>query len=45
MAWPNNGNNKAPVQGQNISVADGDREYVNALGGKAYIARQCFCFR
>lgn len=40
MAWPNNGNNKAPTPGHNISVADGDDEYVNALGGKAYIARQ-----
>lgn len=40
MAWPNNGQNKAPTQGQNISVADGDREYVDALAGKAYIARQ-----
>ncbi|KAJ5795911.1 CAZyme family GH71 [Penicillium psychrosexuale] len=38
MAWPNNGNNKAPTPGHNISVADGDDEYVNALGGKAYIA-------
>ena len=40
MAWPNNGNNKAPTAGQNVSVADGDHEYVNALNGKAYIARQ-----
>lgn len=40
MAWPNNGQNKAPTQTQNISVADGDLEYVNALAGKAYIARQ-----
>jgi hypothetical protein len=23
-----------------ISVANGDKEYVDALGGKAYIARQ-----
>ncbi|KAJ5369677.1 CAZyme family GH71 [Penicillium cataractarum] len=38
MAWPNNGQNKAPTPGHNISVADGDREYVNALGGKAYVA-------
>ncbi|KAJ5585623.1 uncharacterized protein N7459_005423 [Penicillium hispanicum] len=38
MAWPNNGQNKAPTPGQNISVADGDRVYVNALAGKAYIA-------
>ncbi|KAJ5129956.1 CAZyme family GH71 [Penicillium bovifimosum] len=38
MAWPNNGNNKAPTPGHNISVADGDREYINALNGKAYVA-------
>jgi hypothetical protein len=40
MAWPNNGQNKAPSAGQNVSVADGDREYVNALSGKAYVARE-----
>lgn len=39
MAWPNNGQNKAPSAGQNVSVADGDNVYVNALAGKAYIAR------
>ncbi|KAJ6090292.1 alpha-1-3-glucanase/mutanase [Penicillium sp. IBT 16267x] len=38
MAWPNNGNNKAPTAGANVSVADGDKVYVNALAGKAYIA-------
>ncbi|QQK40795.1 Glycoside hydrolase, family 71 [Penicillium digitatum] len=38
MAWPNNGNNKAPTPNHMVSVADGDREYANALGGKAYIA-------
>ncbi|KAJ5238310.1 alpha-1-3-glucanase/mutanase [Penicillium chermesinum] len=38
MAWPNNGNNKAPTSGQNVSVADGDSVYINALKGKAYIA-------
>ena len=40
MAWPNNGKNKAPTPGANISVADGDRAYINALQGKAYIARE-----
>lgn len=40
MAWPNNGQNKAPTPDHNISVADGDQEYVGALAGKAYIARQ-----
>ncbi|CAI7656225.1 unnamed protein product [Penicillium bialowiezense] len=38
MAWPNNGNNKAPTPGHNVSVADGDNVYVNALAGKAYVA-------
>ncbi|KAJ5532968.1 alpha-1-3-glucanase/mutanase [Penicillium frequentans] len=38
MAWPNNGNNKAPSAGANVSVADGDKVYVNALAGKAYVA-------
>ncbi|KAJ5256682.1 hypothetical protein N7478_012786 [Penicillium angulare] len=38
MAWPNNGNNKAPSPGANVSVADGDKVYTNALGGKAYVA-------
>ncbi|KAJ5209354.1 CAZyme family GH71 [Penicillium cf. viridicatum] len=38
MAWPNNGNNKAPTPDHNITVADGDQVYVSALGGKAYIA-------
>lgn len=40
MAWPNNGQNKAPMPGQNVSVADGDQEYVKALVGKAYGARE-----
>ncbi|OXV08700.1 hypothetical protein Egran_03537 [Elaphomyces granulatus] len=38
MGWPNNGNNKAPTPGSNISVQAGDEEYINALAGKAYIA-------
>ncbi|KAJ5630913.1 alpha-1-3-glucanase/mutanase [Penicillium longicatenatum] len=38
MAWPNNGNNKAPTAGANVSVADGDKVYVDALKGKAYVA-------
>lgn len=40
MAWPNNGNNKAPSPGANVSVSDGDKVYTNALGGKAYVARK-----
>lgn len=39
MAWPNNGNNKAP-DGTNLTVSDGDTSYTNALGGKPYIARE-----
>lgn len=40
MAWPNNGNNKAPQPGRNISVEDGDEAYIRALNGKGYIARE-----
>jgi hypothetical protein len=40
MAWPNNGNNKAPTSGSNVTVAAGDQQYTNALAGKAYIARK-----
>ena len=39
IAWPNNGNNKAPSADRNITVEDGDKAYVSALGGKPYIAR------
>ncbi|KAF3906783.1 hypothetical protein AA313_de0207282 [Arthrobotrys entomopaga] len=38
MAWPNNGNNKAPTSGHNVSVEQGDQAYIQALGGKPYIA-------
>ncbi|KAJ5988722.1 Alpha-1-3-glucanase/mutanase [Penicillium waksmanii] len=38
MAWPSNGYNKAPTPGQNVTVSAGDEAYVNALGGKPYIA-------
>ncbi|KAJ0124804.1 lpha-glucanase [Diaporthe amygdali] len=38
MAWPNNGNNKAPTPGNNVTVEDGDQEYITALAGKPYIA-------
>ena len=37
MAWPNNGDNKAP-DGTNLTVSDGDTSYTTALGGKPYIA-------
>jgi hypothetical protein len=40
MAWPSNGKNKAPTPGNSISVAGGDQIYINALSGKAYIARK-----
>ncbi|KAJ5873669.1 uncharacterized protein N7473_013228 [Penicillium subrubescens] len=38
MAWPNDGNNKAPKPGRNVSVEQGDEAYIKALDGKAYIA-------
>ncbi|KXJ87872.1 mutanase [Microdochium bolleyi] len=38
MAWPNDGNNRAPKPGQSLSVADGDNAYLNSLGGKPYMA-------
>lgn len=40
MAWPNNGNNKAPTATANVTVEAGDQDYVSALAGKAYIARK-----
>ncbi|KAJ7902958.1 glycosyl hydrolase family 71-domain-containing protein [Mycena leptocephala] len=38
MGWPNNGNNKAPTPGANVTVAAGDSAYQAALGGKPYLA-------
>lgn len=40
MAWPNNGNNKAPTPGHKLTVADGDNAYIAALNGKPYLARK-----
>ena len=40
MAWPNNGNNKAPSAGSNVTVQQGDEAYTAALSGKPYIARK-----
>lgn len=40
MAWPNNGNNKAPAAGSNVTVEAGDQAYISALAGKPYIARK-----
>ncbi|GAB1313122.1 hypothetical protein MFIFM68171_03332 [Madurella fahalii] len=38
MAWPNDGNNKAPKPGKSVSVEDGDNAYLDWLGGKTYMA-------
>ncbi|ROW03629.1 hypothetical protein VPNG_07190 [Cytospora leucostoma] len=39
MAWPNNGNNKAPTAGANVTVEQGDSDYIAALGSvENYIA-------
>ncbi|TVY12630.1 Mutanase [Lachnellula arida] len=38
IAWDNDGNNKAPRPGANITVEDGDATYQTWLGGKPYIA-------
>ena len=38
MGWPNNGDNKAPSAGHNVTVSDGDNAYIGALSGKPYIA-------
>ena len=40
MAWPNDGDNKAPTAGSNITVKQGDDTYTSALAGKPYIARR-----
>lgn len=40
MAWDNNGDNKAPTPGHNVTVADGDQSYITALSGKPYVARK-----
>ncbi|KAH8425536.1 uncharacterized protein LDX57_003287 [Aspergillus melleus] len=37
MAWDNNGNNKVLTPGHNISVAEGDMMYIDALKGKLYV--------
>jgi hypothetical protein len=38
MAWPNNGNNKAPDGRGNVTVQAGDAAYQKWLGAKPYIA-------
>lgn len=38
LGWPNNGNNKAPTPGANVTVEEGDAAYMTALGSKPYIA-------
>lgn len=40
MAWPNNGDNKAPDAGNNLTVSEGDTSYTTALKGKPYVARK-----
>lgn len=40
MAWDSDGNNKAPKEGANVTVADGDQAYTDALGEKPYLARK-----
>ncbi|PNY27933.1 Mutanase [Tolypocladium capitatum] len=38
QGWDNNGNNKAPSPGHDVTVADGDNAYMQWLGGKPYLA-------
>ncbi|EPS30272.1 putative alpha-1,3-glucanase [Penicillium oxalicum 114-2] len=38
MAWPSNGENKAPTVNRHVSVVQGDQAYIDALKGKPYIA-------
>lgn len=38
MAWNNNGANRAPKDGVNITVAEGDSSYTKWLGSKDYVA-------
>lgn len=38
QGWDNNGNNKAPSNGNDVTVADGDNSYKNWLGSKKYLA-------
>ena len=40
MAWPNNGENKAPDAGNNLTVSQGDESYISSLAGKPYVARK-----
>lgn len=41
MGWSSDGRNKAPTAETNITVADGDNAYNEALDGKPLIAREC----
>lgn len=40
MAWPSNGRNRAPTAANNVSVAEADQRYLDALNGKPYMARK-----
>lgn len=38
MGWDNNGNNKAPSSGANVTVSDGDDQYIASVGSDKYMA-------
>ncbi|KAJ7065224.1 glycosyl hydrolase family 71-domain-containing protein [Mycena amicta] len=38
LGWDNNGNNKAPDGSGNVTVLQGDQQYLAALAGKPYLA-------
>ena len=41
MAWPNNGNNRAPSTSANVTVEAGDAQYIAAMNSsQGYIARK-----
>ena len=40
MAWPNDGDNKAPKGGNNVTVRQGDEVYKSTLDSKPYMARK-----
>lgn len=44
MAWPSNGENKAPTAEKLVTVPDGDKTYIDALAGNSYIARRFLIF-
>lgn len=40
MAWPSNGDNRAPTSSHYITISEGDKTYNQELNGKPYIARK-----